>query len=150
MPKNITLSIPDDVATDMEAMPEINWSAVAKSSIKTYIEARKRPDITPLLENLLRQKSEEYVNGRKKADEIAERSGYRLIDIILRKYYVETDKIQEMDNSGAPPWEIPSSDQMLEKILLDLRVINSEVSGEYLKGIIERLGEINKVLQQQG
>ncbi|MGD0202876.1 MAG: hypothetical protein ABSC20_03090 [Candidatus Bathyarchaeia archaeon] len=149
MPKNITLSMPDDVAADMEAMPEVNWSAVAKGSIKTYIEARKKPDITPLIENLLRQKTEEYVNGRKKADEIAEKSGYRFVDIIVRKCFTKSSEIHDMEEQNYPPWEIPDLDQEFEKILLDLKVITTEASGEFLKGIRERLIEIYHVLNQQ-
>ena len=149
MPKNMTLSIPDDVYADMESMPEVNWSAVAKASIKTYIDVRKKPDIAPLLEELLRQKSEEYVNGRKKADDIAKKSGYRMIDIVLRKYCAITDDAEDKANSGCPPWDIPDIYLEFGKALIKLNVIDSEASGEYLKGIQERLEEINKVLRQQ-
>ena len=31
---NITLSIPDDLKKEMEEFPEINWSEVARTSIK--------------------------------------------------------------------------------------------------------------------
>ena len=141
--------MPDDVAADMETMPEINWSAVAKASIKTYIQARKKPDITELLEKLLQQKSEEYVEGRKKADDIALKSGYRVIDIILRKYYAISDEAAEKAETGYPPWEIPDLYYEFEKVLLNLKVIDSESSEEYLKGIKERLDEIKQILNQQ-
>lgn len=51
---NITLSIPDDLKKEMEEFPEINWSEVARTSIKQKLVHLKflkgfriNSDITP-------------------------------------------------------------------------------------------------------
>jgi hypothetical protein len=51
---NITLSIPEDLKKEMEKFPEINWSEVARDSIKkkiaqlTFLKGfRMDSDITP-------------------------------------------------------------------------------------------------------
>ncbi|MFA6022839.1 MAG: hypothetical protein WC781_02005 [Candidatus Pacearchaeota archaeon] len=35
---NLTLSIPEDLKSEMEKFPEINWSEVARAAIKRKIE----------------------------------------------------------------------------------------------------------------
>lgn len=151
MAKNITLSVPDEVANEMTSMPEINWSAVAKASIIQYIENRKHPDISKLLEKLSKQKSEEYVSGRKRADEIADKFGYSRIDIILRKYYTKLETIQEMSMTGpSAPWEsVPTPEEEMQKILLSTKTVDIEVSTEFLKGITDRLIEIDALLNKE-
>ena len=148
MPKNITLSISDDVAIQMESMPEINWSAVAKNSIRQYIEVRKNPDISEMLEKLRKQQGEEYVNGRKRADEIAGTCGYRVLDSIVKKYI---RKVQDQDEReftrGIEPWEsVPTSEEIIQALLFDKKLIDDDVSTEYLKGLRDRLIEIENAL----
>ena len=41
MTKNLTVSIPDDLKTEMDKYPEVNWSQVAKKAIETYIKERQ-------------------------------------------------------------------------------------------------------------
>jgi hypothetical protein len=44
MSKNITLSLPNDVAAAMKDYPEVNWSAIARAAIINYIYNRKASD----------------------------------------------------------------------------------------------------------
>ena len=39
---NLTLSIPDDLKKEMDDLPEINWSEVARGAIKKRIDIFKR------------------------------------------------------------------------------------------------------------
>ena len=39
---SLTLSIPDDIKTDMDAFPDINWSAVAREAIKKRVIMLKK------------------------------------------------------------------------------------------------------------
>ena len=149
MTKNITLSIPDEIANQMDSMPEVNWSSVARTSITQYIEMRKNPDITALIEKLQAQKSQEFISGRRKVEEILDKNGYRMLDTIMRKYWKAIEGIVEMEETGydPPPWEsIPTREAELQKILVELNQIENNVSMEYLKGLKERLLEVYHAL----
>jgi hypothetical protein len=150
MPKNITLSITDAVASLMEAMPDVNWSAVAKACIKQYIEVRRNPDMSSLLEKLQKEKGEEYVNGRKKADEIAHDFGYKGLSILMRKYYDKRQEVDEKAMTGQEaPWEsLPSREETIQSLLMENGYIKNELSEEFLKGLMERLLEIEKALSK--
>lgn len=52
MPKNVTVSLPDELYTRMERMPEINWSEVARKSFAEYIEGRENREKTELVKDL--------------------------------------------------------------------------------------------------
>jgi hypothetical protein len=149
MPKNITLSISDDVASQMEAMPEINWSSVAKTCIKQYIEMRKNPDISSLLEKLQKQKGEDYVNGRKKAEDIANDLGYCGLNLLMKKYWKKMDELteEEMTNPEPEPWETRlTAEDVIQTLLVEKKLIDNDVSTEFLRGLGERLQEIEKAL----
>lgn len=149
MTKNITLSLSDDVASEMETMPEVNWSSVARTCIMQYIEMRKKPDIFPLIEKLKAQKGEEYVNGRKKADDIAEALGYAGLNVMMKKYTnkVEATAEEEMMGPPRPPWESPlTPTDIMEQLLIEKELIESDVSEAFLRGLRDRLLEIEKML----
>jgi hypothetical protein len=151
MAKNITLAIPDDIAVEMEAMPEVNWSSVARTSITQYIEMRKNPDITALIEKLQAQKSQEFILGRRKTEEILDKNGYRMLDTIMRKYWKAIEGVLEMEDRDfePAPWEsVPTREEELQKILVELNQIENNVSIEYMKGLKERLFEIYTALPQ--
>lgn len=133
----------------MEAMPEVNWSSVARTSIMQYIEMRKNPDISGLIEKLQTQKSQEYVLGRKKAEEILDKNGYRMLNVILRKYEKAIEDIEEMDITGYDPnpWVVvPTREDKLQEVLAEMKLIENDLSFEFLKGLKERLLEINHAL----
>lgn len=147
MTKNITLSISDDTSKDMGEMPEVNWSAVARKCIKQYIQIRKNPDVSSLLEELQRQKGEDYAKGRRKVEAIAKTSGYSLLSRLVRKYQKEA---QERDANAMrgpdAPWDyLPSYNDIIETILVDKGIIK-QASGGFLRGFRERLLEIEAVL----
>ncbi|HVP17250.1 MAG TPA: hypothetical protein VMT42_07775 [candidate division Zixibacteria bacterium] len=151
MAKNITLALPDVLANQMEKMPEVNWSAVAKTCIQQYIELRKNPDMSSLLEKLVKQKGEEYVNGRKKADELANELGYKGLNVLLRKYWKKREPVEAEEATGGPaePWvTLPSQEDTLQEVLSENNLVKTEASDEFLKGLRERLSEIEKALSQ--
>ena len=151
MAKNITLSIPEDVANQMDSMPEVNWSSVARTSITQYIELRKNPDMSALMEKLQKQKGEEYVAGRKKAEEIADKFGYRVLDVVLKKYWKDIEGIEEMEMRGIElePWQVePTREDALQKILIERNLVEKDVSAEFVKGLRDRLVEIERALPE--
>jgi hypothetical protein len=52
LPKNITLSISDELAEKMDTMPEINWSEVCRQAISKYIDERKSKEKGELIKEL--------------------------------------------------------------------------------------------------
>jgi hypothetical protein len=150
MPKNITLAISDDIANEMETMPEVNWSSVARTCITQYIELRKKPDIAPLLEKLQKQKGEEYVNGRKKADSIAEDLGYAGLNVLMKKYRKEDNETEEwrlMGQDPSRPWEVPPSpEDIMESLLIEKKLIDADANDAFIRGLTDRLFEIEKML----
>lgn len=149
MTKNITLSIPEEVAEQMDSMPEVNWSSVARTSITQYIELRKNPDMSALMEKLQKQKGEEYIAGRKKAEEIVDKFGYRILDIVIKKYWKDIEGIEEMDMRGieTEPWVVDlTREDVLQKILVERNLIEKDASTEFLKGLRERIVEIERAL----
>ncbi len=50
--KNLTVSLTDEkMIEDMEALQDVNWSAVAKKAIRRYIELRKHRTSQEYLSN---------------------------------------------------------------------------------------------------
>lgn len=150
MAKNVTLSISDELASQMDALPEINWSAVAKTCIKQYIEVRKNPDISALLEKLQIQKGEEYVDGRRKADSIANDLGYSALNLLMKKYHKKFDEVQEVDMTGGPPpWEtLPSPEDIVADLLTEKKLLKNDTTDAFLKGLRDRLLEMEKILSK--
>ena len=133
----------------MDNMKEINWSSVARESIKKYIELRENPDMSPLLENLRRQKGQEYVKGRDKANSIVNFLGYRKFSLMMKKYEKKVDEIDELEMRGPPmdPWEsLPTRNDILQKILNDNKLLDTDVSDAFLNGINDMFIQIRKRL----
>lgn len=40
--KNVTVSITEELAKELEGLPEVNWSEVCRQAIKKYIESRRQ------------------------------------------------------------------------------------------------------------
>lgn len=150
MPKNITLSVSEEIGNEMEKMPEVNWSAVARACIQQYIEMRRNPDISVLLSELKRQRGEEYLEGRRKAEEIAKILGYRRLNLLLKKYGQKILEVEEMESAGGPQYGeyLPSPNEFIEQLLIEHGLIK-EASDEFLKGMRERLLEIKEILVKE-
>lgn len=58
MPKNVTISISDELARKMDAMPEINWSEVCRQCISKYIDKRseEKGELLKGLDEFLKEK----------------------------------------------------------------------------------------------
>ena len=70
MAKNLTLSIPDDLSNEMEKLPEINWSQIARNAISEYITLRTKSALpADLLDRLRKERGDEYVRGKQFAVE---------------------------------------------------------------------------------
>lgn len=143
MTKNITLSISDRLGKKMNEMPEVNWSAVARGCIERYVENRRNPDISPLLEKLQKQKSEEYVKGRRDAETSIDEKGYAEFNIIMNEYNTKVIEAEEMgpDEFGYQP----SNSGIMRNVLIRRKILEKEVSDEYLRGLRERLEEIDRL-----
>jgi len=64
MPKNVTISVPDDLAEKMEKMQDVNWSGVCREAIVDYIAARAPAERSEIIERL-----EEYLKSKRKSEE---------------------------------------------------------------------------------
>lgn len=64
LPRNVTISITDELANEMKDYPEVNWSELCRQAIKNYIQDRKG-----LLTVRAQRRKEmvEYVAGRRLA-----------------------------------------------------------------------------------
>jgi len=158
MAKNITLSIPDDLATEMETLTEINWSAVAKKAIQTYIEIRKNPDIEPLLKKLRQEQNEEYIQGRQRADKLVALYGYKWLDLLLQPYFQAVQDVEYLEDVDCSP-ETPDPIEEFKHSYYENKTISSktktddeyagaQLSNEHLKGLRERLVEIYETLMK--
>jgi hypothetical protein len=83
MPKNITLSIPDELASEMDKYKEVNWSAVARSAIEIYIKHRQKPELAPVLDRFSKEKDELYAAGWNKAHQLVAKLSYRELEVIF-------------------------------------------------------------------
>jgi hypothetical protein len=150
MAKNLTLSIPDELAEKIAGFPEVNWSAVARRCIEQYVEARLMPDMSKLLEKLQEERGQEYVRGRKFAATIAEELGYRSLNEVVREYWKEREKQEEFEESGGPPpgenYETPN--ESMEKVLSKKYSDVEGASEAFLQGVREALIEIGRLLEK--
>lgn len=67
MPKNVTISISDELAEKMAKMPEINWSEVGRQTITKFIEEREPKEKGDLITDL-----EEYMKAKSANSEAEE------------------------------------------------------------------------------
>ncbi len=149
--KNITISVSDDIASQMDALQDVNWSAVAKNCIKRYIELRQKPDLSILLSKLEKEKGEEYVRGRTKADEIVLQLGYAKFNLLMKKYWKKLDELTEFEATGGasslPPWEsMPDEYDALRDLLVEKNLIEGEISQAFLKGLRDRFKQVDNAL----
>jgi len=40
---NVTISVPEELKTEMDKFPEVSWSEICRNAISRYIQARKNP-----------------------------------------------------------------------------------------------------------
>lgn len=70
---NVTISVSDQLKSEMDMFPEVNWSDVCRKAISRYIEERKNP--TPNIELNL---------GEARLERHTYRTGYPTLTIFLR------------------------------------------------------------------
>ncbi len=150
--KTLTVSITDEqLINKMDAMQDVNWSGVAKKYITRYIERRLQPDVSAILDKLEKEKGREYVNGRMKADDIIDILGYAKFNVLMRKYYEELTRLEDLEQNGPPcePYEYrPDQYDLMRDMLVAKKLLDDDVSLEYIKGLLNRLEKLNRELQK--
>jgi hypothetical protein len=86
MPKNVTISLPDELADAMAKLPEVNWSAVARDAIDNYVKMREKPDLAEVVQLLIKQRGSDYARGVQTVQTLAKRKGNSWLDVIVREY----------------------------------------------------------------
>ena len=83
MPKNLTLSIPDELANKMDKFGEVNWSAVAREGIEVYVKRRSDPAVVATLERLGKERDALYESGRQSAQGLVRRLKYPQLETVF-------------------------------------------------------------------
>jgi hypothetical protein len=86
MTKNVTISLPDELADAMAKLPEVNWSAVARDAVENYVKMREKPDLAEVVQLLIKQRGSDYARGVQTAQTLAKRKGNSWLDVIVREY----------------------------------------------------------------
>jgi len=149
MAKNITLSIPDELAEKISQFPEVNWSSVARGCIENYVETRSKPDLTELLEQLKDEKGQEYARGRDSGRTIAKRLGYKDLSVLVREYYKEREDWDELyyRSAGPQPGEkYENENDSIQKIFAEKIPEIRESSEAFLNGFREVILEIYRLI----
>ncbi len=93
IPKNVTIYLPDEVATRMEKYPEVNWSEICRKAVIDYVDTRSHMDIGPILEKLRAERNEDYKQGQILFYQIAPK-------ISLKEYEIWYNAVSEKINKG--------------------------------------------------
>lgn len=101
MPKNITVSISDELIRKMDAMSEVNWSEVCRQAISKYIDERGKTEgellkgLTDYLKGkLLKPDEKEYIKKRE-IERFTKKWGEpEIISLRAHPPYVQLRKIQ--------------------------------------------------------
>lgn len=93
MTKNITISVPDDLAKEMETFPEINWSEVARQAFWNVVKGRKDQWVHGNIKELILR----YKNYEKWAELDALR---QLSEILIEDEYVADNIKQRYNTDG--------------------------------------------------
>lgn len=136
MPKNITVSISDDLAIKMDTFKDVNWSEVCRMAISEYLE-KKQPnngEVVKNLERFLRLK----LGNLTDEDKIAIRN-----DEIKRfsKRWGEPDVVESYD--FAYPYVKLSKNQPIRNTPIKSKIFNQVAFAFYSMLSPEKLVEFN-------
>jgi hypothetical protein len=95
MPKNVTISVSDDLSKKMDEMKDVNWSEVCRRAITGYIEV-KQPNKGTIIKDL-----ERYI--RSKTDEMTYEDRIAFCDVEIERFtkkWGKPDSIQYDDRPG--------------------------------------------------
>lgn len=108
MPKNVTISLPDELGDAMAKLPEVNWSAVARDAIENYVKMREKPDLAEVVQQLAKQRGSDYARGVQTAQTLAKKKGNAWLDVIVREYYdVWWKEAEEASKEQPEAWPTP-------------------------------------------
>lgn len=154
MVKNITLSLPDEIGKVMAEFPEVNWSAVARDAIESYVHLRQKPDLSPLIDKLRKERGEEYVKGVESAKMFIKTMGYAPLSSVIREYKARVEakeeEIAHMYGVDIREVSLPDEDanEAMAGALKKLRVLeSSDLSEAFLEGLRKTLLEMDKELK---
>ena len=150
MAKNRTLSLPEELSERMENLSEVNWSEVARNAFEEYLNIRKDPEISGIIERLSKEKNDQYAKGFAAASKIAKKLSFeKFIDI----FSVYDERIAEHYEILNPP---PSSaDILTSTTALGLGIPTSsqepiDVDEDTQKSILVDVFEDKKLLTNAG
>lgn len=150
MGKNMTLSIPDEISERMEELSEVNWSAVARNAFEEYLDIRKDPEISGIIERLTKEKNDQYARGFAAASKIAKKLSFeKFIDI----FSVCDERIAEHYEILNPP--LSSTDILKSTTALGFGISTSsqepiDVDEDTQKSILVDVFEDKKLLTNAG
>lgn len=123
MTKNVTISLPDELGLAMGKFQEVNWSAVCRDSIETYVKLREKPDLADTIQQLIKERGSEYAKGVESARLVANLHGNPAIDIIvrdyLRRYWEEAEKAykEDTENNYERVGDVTFTDEFLSNLM---------------------------------
>jgi predicted transcriptional regulator len=129
MPKNITISISDELATKMDSMPEINWSEVCRQAITNYIEEKEPKQKGELIEGL-----ENYLSGKLPLTEDKEKIRREEIERFTKKWGNPDSVSSDEEISHNYVTLLKTQKSKLGNTFVELEISNSRLkkeSGKY-------------------
>lgn len=140
MAKNITISVPNELAKQMEKFRDVNWSEVCRSAIGRYVEARSHPNIEAIISKLTKESDEDFALGYKSALEFANKTSYRVLDDVYKDVAEDFLTIENWRNY----WKNINVDWGFSEEVLEL--VEESTSTAFIKGFFKGLVEIyNKI-----
>jgi hypothetical protein len=146
--RNITLTVPEELAKSMSKFPEVTWSQVAREAIESYVKMREEPDLAPLLQRMAKEKTKEYIVGLAYARELSEKLSYSEFSKLMRNYWdlMDTRINAICAEEGVDPEDVLLTDfqknydfiSALEKSNIEVRQTNDA----FLKGLRVELERI--------
>lgn len=142
MAKNITISVPDELAKQMEKFRDVNWSEVCRSAIGRYVETRSHPNIEAIISKLRKEFDEDFALGYKSALEFANKTSYRVLDDV----YKDIDEDLTIEN-WRNYWENINLDWSLGEDAFEL--VEESTSTAFIKGFFKGLIEIHNKIHKK-
>jgi len=150
MAKNRTLSLPDKLSERMEKLSEVNWSEVARNAFEEYLNIRKEPEISDIIERLTKEKNKQYAIGFAAASNIAKKLNYEKFIEIFIDYDIHLEKEEDRINPA------PRSTDVLNTFRMGTLGISSSASErkklpeDVKKSILVELFEDKELLKNAG
>jgi predicted transcriptional regulator len=157
MPKNVTISLPDELGDAMAKLPEVNWSAVARDAIENYVTMREKPDLAEVVQQLVKQRGAEFAEGVQRAKSLAKAKGNAWLDALVREYneasWEEMEKAskEQPDVYGSPD-EVTFTDeyegQLMHRVWKKRDSSVRDESDAFMTGFKKAVLEIHEMVRK--